>query len=430
MQVSVESTGSLERRVILSLPADDIDAQVGSRLREIARTVRIHGFRPGKVPAKVVEQRYGGQVRAEIVDAALREGLDQAVRENELKVAGVPQLSPGEDPAEGELKYVASVELIPDFGDLDMEKLEVVRHTAEVGEADIDKMLENLRAQRATWAKVDREAKVGDLANLEISSIVDGVRAPPEGMEKSSTVLGSSALYPEVEAAIVGMRAGEEKTLDVTLPVDWHVPQFAGKTVTSTFRLVDASEQVLPEVDAAFIRSFGVRSGDLEQFRSEIRSNLERELKGALMARLRTAVGDALVAAYKDVELPPRLVEAEARNLRASAEADARQRGQTLTATDESFQEAARKRVAFGLLVGEVARRNNLQLERERLEEMLRLIASTYEQPEQVFALYRNDPRMMQSLQNRVMEEQVIDWIAERAQHTEKALSFEEAMER
>ncbi|WP_256645407.1 trigger factor [Thermomonas paludicola] len=428
MQVSVESTGNLERRVTLSLPAGDVDAQVGSRLREIAHTARIKGFRPGKVPTKVVEQRYGGQVRAEIVDGLLRQALDQAVRDNELRVAGMPQVKPGEDAAEGELKYVASVELVPEFGDLDMGKLQVVRHTAEVADADIERMLENLRQQRGSWSKVERAAKAGDLASIETTSTVDGVRMPAEGVEKASTVLGSSAIYPEVESAIAGMLPGEEKTLDITLPADWHVQQFAGKTVTSTFKLVEVAEQVLPEIDAAFIRSFGVRSGDVEQFKADIRSNLERELKGALMNRLRREVGEQLTEAYKDVELPPRLVENEARMLMANAAEQASRQGQQLTAGPEAFQDAARKRVLMALLVGEVARRNELRLEPERLNETMRLIASTYEQPEQVIALYRNDPQLMQGLQNRVMEEQVIDWIAERAQHTEQALSFQEAI--
>ena len=241
-------------------------------------------------------------------------------------------------------------------------------------------------------------------------------------------MLGSGAMYPEVEAAIVGMQPGEEKTIDVTLPADWHMPQFAGKTVTSTFRLVDVAEQVLPEVDGAFIRSFGVKSGDSDQFKAEIRSNLERELKGALMNRLRREVGEQLVEAYKDVELPPRLVENEARALHANAVEQARRQGQQVGADSEAFKEAARKRVLVALLVGEVARRNDLRLEQSRLNETMRLIASTYEQPEQVIALYRNDPQLMQGLQNRVMEEQVIDWIAERATHTEKALSFQEAI--
>ena len=428
MQVSVESTGNLERRVILSLPAGDIDDQVGGRLREIARTVRIKGFRPGKVPNSVVEQRFGGQVRAEILDGLLRQGMDQAVRENELRVAGAPQISEADEAGEGELKYVASVELVPDFGELDMTKLEVVRHTSEVTDADIERMLGNLQQQRASWSKVTRAAKAGDLANLETSSTVDGQRMPAEGAEKTSTVLGSGSMYPEVEAAIIGMQPGEEKTIDVTLPGDWHMPQFAGKTVTSTFKLLDVAEQVLPEVDAAFIRSFGVKSGDAEQFKTEIRSNLERELKGALMNRLRREVGEKLVAAYADVELPPRLVENEARALLANATEQARRQGQQVGADAEAFKDAARKRVLVALLVGEVALRNELRLEQARLNETMRLIASTYEQPQQVIDLYRNDPQLMQGLQNRVMEEQVIDWIAERATHTDQAISFQEAI--
>ncbi len=428
MQVSVESVGNLERRVILSLPAGDIDDQVGGRLREIARTVRIKGFRPGKVPAKVVEQRFGGQVRAEILDGLLRKGMDQAVRENELRIAGAPEISQSDEAAEGELKYVAAIELVPDFGELDMAKLEVVRHTAEVTDEDIERMLGNLRQQRASWTKVERAAKAGDLANLETASTIDGQRMPAEGVEKTSTVLGSGGMYPEVESAIVGMQPGEEKTIDVTLPADWHMPQFAGKTVTSTFKLVDLAEQVLPEVDAVFIRSFGVKSGDLEQFKSEIRSNLQRELKGALMNRLRREVGEQLVEAYKDVELPPRVVENEANALLANATEQARRQGQQVGAGVDAFREAARKRVLVALLVAEVARRNELRLDPARLNETMQLIASTYEQPQQVIDLYRNDPQLMQGLQNRVMEEQVIDWIAERATHTEQALSFQEAI--
>ncbi len=428
MQVSVESVGNLERRVILSLPAGDIDDQVGGRLREIARTVRIKGFRPGKVPAKVVEQRFGGQVRAEILDGLLRQGMDRAVRENELRIAGAPEITQADGAAEGELKYVAAIELVPDFGELDMAKLEVVRHTAEVTDEDIERMLGNLRQQRASWTKVERAAQAGDLANLETASSIDGQRMPAEGVEKTSTVLGSGGMYPEVESAIVGMQPGEEKTIDVTLPADWHMPQFAGKTVTSTFKLVDLAEQVLPEVDAAFIRSFGVKSGDLEQFKSEIRSNLQRELKGALMNRLRREVGEQLVEAYKDVELPPRVVENEARALLANATEQARRQGQQVSAGVDAFREAARKRVLVALLVAEVARRNELRLDPARLNETMQLIASTYEQPQQVIDLYRNDPPLMQGLQNRVMEEQVIDWIAERATHTEQALSFQEAI--
>ncbi|MDQ3038413.1 MAG: trigger factor [Pseudomonadota bacterium] len=428
MQVSVESVGSLERRVTLSLPTADVDSQVGDRLRQIASTSRLNGFRPGKVPAKVMEQRFGRQVRAEILEGMLREGMDKAVRENEMRIAGAPQISEAAEADEGELRYVADVELVPEFGELDMSTLEVVRNTSEVVDADIDRMLVNLQQQRASWSKVIRAAKTGDMVNLETFSVIEGDRMPAEGVEKTSTVLGSGGMYDDVEKALIGMQAEEEKTIDVTLPSDWHVPQFAGKTVTSTFKLLDVTEQVLPEVDAAFIRSFGVKSGDAEQFRTEIRSNLARELKGALMNRLRREVGEQLVVAYKDVELPPRLVENEARGLHANATEQARQQGGRVDSGHEAFMEAARKRVLVALLVGEVARRNELRLEPSRLSETMQLIASTYEQPQQVIDLYRNDPQLMQGLQSRVMEEQVIDWIAERAQHTEQPLSFQEAI--
>lgn len=428
MQVTETLNEGLKRKLSVVIPKTDLSARLDARLDELKGTANIKGFRPGKVPTKVVEQRYGGQVRAEILDGLLRQGMDQAVRENDLRVAGAPQISMADEAGEGELKYVASIELVPDFGDLDMAKLQVVRHTSEVTDADIERMLANLQQQRASWSKVERAAKAGDLANLETSSMIDGARMPPEGVEKTSTVLGSGAMYPEVEQAIVGMQPGEEKTVDVTLPADWHMPQFAGKTVTSTFRLVDVAEQVLPEVDAAFIRSFGIKSGDAEQFKAEIRSNLERELKGALMNRLRREVGEQLVVAYQDVELPPRVVENEARALLANATEQARRQGQQVGADAEAFKDAARKRVLVALLVGEVARRNELRLEQARLNETMQLIASTYEQPQQVIDLYRNDPQLMQGLQNRVMEEQVIDWIAERATHTDQAISFQEAI--
>jgi trigger factor len=209
------------------------------------------------------------------------------------------------------------------------------------------------------------------------------------------------------------------------------VPQFAGRTVSVHLAAKEVSEPVFPEVDAEFIRSFGVKSGDQEQFRADIRSNLERELKGALMTRLRREVGEQLIAAYAHVEMPPRLVENEARAMAQQAIEQSRRQGRQFDVpanAHENFLEPARKRVLVGLLVGEVARRNELMLEPRRLNETLRLIASTYEEPQQVIELYRNDPQLMSGLQSRVMEEQVIDWIAERAQHTEQALSFQEAI--
>ena len=428
MQVSVESLGSLERKMTFRVPSERLDTQVGGRLREIARTTRLKGFRPGKVPAKVVEQRFGEQVRAEELDRLLREGFDQAVRENSLQIAGAPRIAPEGEAGEGELAFVATFEIVPDFGDIELEKLEVVRHTAEVAEDDIDRMIENLRLQRRSWSAVTRGAQKGDAVDVETWSQIGDDRLPAEGAERGVTVLGSGAMYPEIEDALIGLAKGEEKAIEVSFPADWRVPQLAGKQATVHVKVEQVSEQQLPDVDQAFIRSFGVKSGEMAQFRTEIRSNLERELKGALMNRLRREVGEKLVAAYADVELPPRLVENEARALLANATEQARRQGQQVGADAEAFKDAARKRVLVALLVGEVALRNELRLEQARLNETMRLIASTYEQPQQVIDLYRNDPQLMQGLQNRVMEEQVIDWIAERATHTDQAISFQEAI--
>jgi len=423
-QVSVESTGNLERRMTLRVPAGDVDSQVGGRLREIARTARIKGFRPGKVPATVVEQRFGQQVRAEVLDGLLRQGFDSAVRENDLRIAGNPHIEPARDAGEGELSYVATFELMPDFGEIDVSKLQIERATAEVTEEDVDRMVENLRLQRRSWTVVERPAKEGDAVDLAAWSQAGDERLPPQGQERGTTVIGSGVMYGEIEKALVGMKAGDSKSIDVAFPADWRVPQLAGRTVQVHLSVERVSESVLPEVDGAFIRSFGVRSGELAQFRADIRSNLERELKGALMGRLRREVGEALAAAFASTELPPRLVEQEARALAQQAT----QGGAAADDAYKAFLEPARKRVLLALLVAEVARRNDLRLDPRRLNELMRLIASTYEEPQKVIDLYRNDPQLMAGLQNRAMEEQVIDWIAERATHTDKALTFQEAI--
>ena len=428
MQASIESTGNLERRLTFSLPEERLQTHVKGRLGEIARTARIKGFRPGKVPAKVIEQRFGQQVRAEAMDGLLRETFDAAVREHQLRIAGTPRIDRGE----GEMDFVATIELVPDFGDIDVSKLAVVRHTAEITDADIDQMIENLRMQRRTWQPVTRGAKEGDLVALETWSQAGDERLPAEGTEKGNVIIGSGMMFEQIEKGLVGLAKGEEKTLTVDFPAEWRVPALAGKQVQVTVKATEVSEPVLPEVDAAFIKSFGVKGGDMEQFRKDIRANLERELKGALMNRLRREVGEQLVAAYSSVELPPRLVENEARAmLQQQVEQIRRQGGnpgQIPADAHQGFMEPARKRVLVGLLVGEVALRNELRLDPKRLNETLNLIASTYEEPQQVIEMYRNDPQLMGGLQNRVMEEQVIDWIAERAQHTEQSLSFQEAI--
>ncbi len=429
MQVSIESTGDLGRRVVFRVPSADLENRVGSRLREIARDARIKGFRPGKVPTSVIEKRYGPQVRAEILDGLLRQGFGDALKGETFQIAGSPRIEPSDEAAaDGELAYVADFEVVPEFGDIELGKLNVTRHTSAVEDADIDRMIENLREQRRSWSPVQVEAKDGDLVDVEMWTESEGTRLPAEGSERGSTVIGSGMLYPTIEAELVGLKAGDEKVASVAFPDEWPVPALAGKTANVHLKAVQVAEPELPEVNHAFIRSFGVKSGESDQFRDEIRNNLERELKGALMYRLRRAVGEEIISSYSHVAMPPKLVEAEAKAMAEAAVQQAREQGQMLEADASQFMEAAGKRVLVGLFTGEVARRNKLQLDRGRLMETMRLIASTYEEPEQVIELYRNDPQLLQGLQNRVMEEQVTDWIAEQAQHTEQPLPFQDAI--
>jgi trigger factor len=428
MQVSIENTASLERRLTVSLPAERLDGVVGNRLQEIARTAKLKGFRPGRIPPKVIEQRFGPQVREEAMGELIRQSFDEAVREQNIQPAGNPDIR--NEPAEGgQIRYVATFEVVPDFGEIDVTKLAFDRLVASVEDADIDAMLETLRQQRQEWRPVSRAAQAGDLVRVETHALVGDERIPAEGAEPGATVIGSGAMLPELEARLVGASNGDLVEADVSFPDSWRVPALAGRQAKVSLKVGQVAESFVPEIDEAFIKSFGVRSGKVDVFRREVRANLERELKGTLMNRLRAEVAEKLVGAYAHVELPPRLVQLEAINLARSTAENARQQGmQNVTESPEPFMTPARQRVAAGLLVGEIARQNRLSLDPARVRETMQLIASTYEDPAQVIELYRNDPQLMRNLQNRVMEEQVIDWIAERANAQEQQLSFADVM--
>jgi trigger factor len=296
MQASIESTGNLERRLSFSLP-EDRSGEPHRRPPGRNRPYHPHqGFPSGQGAGQVIEQYRRAQVRGEALDGLLRETFDAAVREHDLRIVGSPRIDKGD---EGEFSFVATVEVVPDFGDIDVSKLTVVRHSAEITDADIDQMIENLQNQRRTWAPVSRGAQDGDLVAVETWSQAGEERLPAEGTEKGSIVLGQGMMFDTIEKGLVGLAKGEEKTLDVEFLADWRVPVLAGKTVQVTVKVAEVSEPVVPAVDEAFIKSFGVKGGDVEQFRSDIRANLERELKGALMNRLRREVGEQLlIAAY------------------------------------------------------------------------------------------------------------------------------------
>lgn len=421
MQVSIENVGSLGRKLTVRLPAARLEDTVRSRIQEMGRTARLKGFRPGKVPTSVIEQRFGGQIRNEALSEMIGSSFQEAINQEKLRPAVQPSIATSGRPENGEIEYIATFEVLPEIGKLDVSTLEVVKPTASVTDADVEQMIETLRMQRRSWVQVERPAQDGDMVLFEYSAEGEGVRHPEAGSDRVGVVIGSSAYSPELEQHLTGKSAGEEFKAPVSFAETFRVPALAGKSAEVAGKLVRVQEAQMPTIDEAFVASFGVKDGSLDKFREDVRSNLDRELKGVLMGRLKAGVIEKLVDAHPELDLPQSMIENEARLLAQQSNAPG----------DDAFVAylpAARRRVGAGLLIAELARQNDIRLDSRRVSEALATIASTYEEPEKVVELYTRDPQLMNSLRNRVIEDQVVEWIAEHAKHSEQELSFNEVM--
>ncbi|GFZ99521.1 trigger factor [Dyella caseinilytica] len=425
MQFSVENVGKLERKLTVKFPAERFETQVSARIAEMSRTVRLKGFRPGKVPANVIQQRFGAQVRGEVLSDLIGSTLREAFEKENLRPVANPAIDTTGQPENGEIAYTATFEVMPEFPEIDVAALEISRPVAEVSDADIEKMIETLRQQRRSFEEVERVSAESDFVMFEYAAVAGDYRFPAEGLERAGSVIGSGTLFKALDAALVGRKSGEEFETDIEFPADFRNDQLAGKTAKVNFKIVKVQEQKLPEIDAEFIQLFGITDGNLDNFRKEVRANLERELKAALMARLKAQVAEKLAETHKELEVPNLMVQSEARNLAAGSVPRGQQPPPQLI---DSAMPTARMRVIAGLLMGEIARKQELKLDRTRLAEQLAAIASTYEEPEKVIELYNGDPQLMSGLQNRVMEDQVAEWVAEHANSTVQNLSFDEVM--
>lgn len=426
MQVSVEKTGDLERRMTVQVPGDSITSQVSSRLDELRRQVRLKGFRPGKVPMNVVRQRYGKQVREEVLGQVMESSLQQAIGQEKLRVAGVSRLQPSSGiDFEGDFEFIAEIEVFPELPEIDVAELSFVRPLAEVTEADVDDMIDTLREQRREWETVERAAADGDRVRLAYVADLDGERVPSQGQHELSPTLGKMKSFPDLEAALLGMSASDTKSVELSFPADYRYKALAGKTakVELTVKAVEGSE--LPEVNDEFAAEFGV-AGGVEQMRKDVRRNLERELRQGVTSRLKNAVAERLHERFADIQLPRSSVVREARLI---AQQYAEQIGQNQAPPIEQFAGTAEKRLRLGLLMAELARQHELRIDPARVQQRLEEIAETYEDPAQIIEIYRNDARLMDQLENLVLEEQVTELVLAKAQVTEKQMSFKEALE-
>jgi trigger factor len=425
MQFSVENVGKLERKLTVRFPAERFESQVSARIAEMGRTVRLKGFRPGKVPAAVIQQRFGSQVRGEVLSDLIGSTLREAFEKENLRPVANPSIDTTGKPENGEIAYTATFEVMPEFPEIDVSSLQIIRPTAEVTDADIEKMIETLRLQRRSFDPVERASAEGDFVMFEYSATAGDYRFPAEGLERAGSVLGSGTLFKALDEALTGRKAGDEFQTEIAFPEDFGNPQLAGKTAQVGFKIVKVQAPQLPEVNGEFAKLFGIADGNLDTFRKEVRANLERELKATLMGRLKAEVAEKLADTHPELDVPNMMVQAEARNLAAGSVPRGQQPPPQLI---EAAVPMARKRVIAGLLMGEIARRQELKIDRKRVAEQLAAIASTYEEPEKVVELYNADPQLMSGLQNRVMEDQVAEWVAEHAKTTEQKLGFDEVM--
>ena len=435
MAVTVETLDKLERKITLSLPMRSIQSEVENRLKRLARTVKMDGFRPGKVPLSVVSQRYGYSVQYEVINDKVGEAFANAANEANLRVAGQPRITEKEGAPEGEVAFDAVFEVFPEVQIADLSAAQLEKFTAEVDEAAIDRTIDILRKQRRSFAEraLDAAAQDGDRVTVDFEGKIDG--EPFEGgkAEDFQFIVGEGQMLKEFEDAVRGMKVGESKTFPLAFPEDYHGKDVAGKTADFLVTLKKIEAGHLPEVDEAFVRSLGIADGSIEGLRADIRKNLEREVKARLQARNKQAVMDLLLT-QAELDLPKASVDAEIARLREDMLADLKQRGMKdvekfqAQLPDDIFREQAERRVRLGLIAAELVRANELEPKPEQVKAHVEELASSYEHPEEVVRWYYSNPDRMTNVEALVLENNVTDFVLGKAQVTEKTLSFDDLM--
>jgi trigger factor len=404
MEVSIENTGGLSRRMTVQVPAERVDQEVESRLKSMSQTVRLDGFRPGKVPTRVIEQKYGKQVRLEVVDQVINSTLQDALTQEGVRPAGMPDVEHVESDAGQPLEFVATFEIFPELTGSISYGFSVVRPLVEIAKNDVQEMLENLRKQRATWNEVERPAALDDQVTVDFEGTVDGAAFAGNKAEKMPVVLGSSSMIAGFEEQLIGASAGAEKILNITFPDDYPSAEVAGKAASFDVKVHSVAERVLPEIDEDFARAFGITEGGVQALTDEITANMERELKGLVKSKMKSQVFDGLLLS-NPVEVPASLVESEVKELQ--------QQDGNRGLDASALRERAEKRVKLGVIVSEIAKQNQIQLDPDRVRELVETIAASYEKPEEVVQWYYGNQEMLSGVQSAVIEEQVVEWVIE-----------------
>lgn len=427
MQVSVESTSALERRLTIGVPAERIESEVNKRLEQTARRAKIPGFRPGKVPMSVIRQRYEDAARQEALGDVIQATFYEAVVEQKLKPAGAPSVEPKVFEKGKDLEYTATFEIYPEFEVTGLESIAVERLQAEVIDADVDNMLEILRKQNTRYEQVEREARNDDQLNIDFVGKIDGEAFAGGSAKGTLLVLGSGRMIPGFEEGLVGAKAGDERVLSLVFPEDYQNLDLAGKAAEFAVTVNSVAEAKLPELNAEFFALFGINESTLEAFRAEVRKNMERELRQAIKAKIKNQVMDGLLA-VNPVEVPKALVESEVNRLRVQA---VQQFGGNIKPEQlpaELFEEQAKRRVVLGLIIAEMVKQFEIKPDEQRVRGLIEEMAAAYQEPEQVISWYYKNEQQLNEVRSVVLEEQVVDTVLQKANVTDKAVSYEEAV--
>jgi len=427
MQVSVENTSALERRMTIGVPAERIETEVNKRLQQTARKAKIPGFRPGKVPMSVIRQRYEDGARQEALGDLIQATFYEAVVEQKLNPAGAPSVEPKSFEKGKDLEYIATFEVFPEFTVAGFDGIAVERLSAEVADSDLDNMLEVLRKQNVRFEEAARAAQNEDQLNIDFVGKVDGEVFAGGSATGTQLVLGSGRMIPGFEDGLVGAKAGEERVLNVTFPDDYQNLELAGKAAEFTVTVNTVSEPKLPELNEEFFKQFGIKETGIDGFRTEVRKNMERELRQAIKSKVKNQVMDGLLAA-NPIEVPKSLLENEVNRLRVQA---VQQFGGNIKPDQlpaELFEEQAKRRVELGLIVAEVVKQFDLKPDDARVRDLIQEMASAYQEPEQVVAWYYKNEQQMNEVRSVVLEEQVVDTVLQKASVTDKSVSYEEAV--
>ena len=428
MQVSVETTSGLERRMTVTVPKENVDGEVEKRLKDLAGRVKIDGFRPGKVPFSVVRKKFAGQVGQEVMGEVMQNSFYEAVTQEKLRPAGMPLIEPGD--VNENIEFTATFEVYPEFEVKGLEKIKVERPVLEISDADLDKMLDTIRAQRKTWQEVDRAAKTGDKVTIDFVGSVDGEEFEGGAAQQVPVELGAKSMITGFEEQLTGTKAGQELTMNVTFPDDYHAKNLAGKPAAFATTVHKVEESVLPELTDEFAADFGVKEGGLEALKTQIRENMQREAEQAINNRVKEQVFDGLVG-LNLLEVPKALVDSEIETLvkqRQEAMQQYAGAGQVQDVDPAQFETQAQRRVSLGLILSEVIQSNKITVPPARLREAVDKLAATYERPEDVVKYYYSDKDRLKEVENVTLEEMAVEAVLEKAKVSDKATAFDALM--